>query len=101
MLVLHATMHVEPARRERVLEMLESLVETSRQDSGVVSYQAAVDVLDPTVIHFREVYEDEAGFEDHLHSEHVQAFEDEITEYLTTERDIRKFDVESVEQLDL
>jgi len=61
MLVLHATMHVEPARRERVLEMLESLVETSRQDSGVVSYQAAVDVLDPTVIHFREVYEERSS----------------------------------------
>ena len=47
------------------------------------------------------MYEDEPGFQDHFHSEHVQAFEDEITEYLTAERDIRKFDVESVEQLDL
>ncbi|MDS0281920.1 putative quinol monooxygenase [Haloarcula onubensis] len=101
MLVLHATMHVEPAHRERVLELLESLVEASRQDSGVVSYQAAVDVLDPTVVHFREVYENESLFEDHLYSDHVQAFEAEITEYLTAERDIRKFHVESVERLDL
>jgi len=101
MLVLHATMHVEPAHRERVLEMLASLVEDSRQDSGVLSYQAAVDVLDQNIVHFREVYEDEPGFEDHLYSEHVQAFEDEITEYLTAERDIRKYHVESVERLDL
>ena len=101
MLVLHATMHVDPDHRDRVVEMLESLVETSREDRGVVSYNAAVDVLDPTVIHFREQYEDEEVFEEHLHSDHVQAFEDEITEYLTAERDIRKFHVESVESLDL
>ena len=45
--------------------------------------------------------ENEPGFEDHRYSEHVQTFEDDITAYLTAERDIRTFHVESVEQRDL
>lgn len=38
MFVLHATMHVEPAHCERVLEIFEFFDETFREDSGVISY---------------------------------------------------------------
>jgi hypothetical protein len=76
--------------------MLESLVETSKTAASSPTRPPST-----SSTRLSSTSGNEPGFEDHLYSEHVQAFEDEITAYLTAERDIRTFHVESVEQLDL
>jgi quinol monooxygenase YgiN len=64
-IVLHAVFPLDPAKRDEALDLIESLVEQSQNESGMIDYRAAVDVSDPNVVRFFEQYED-AAFEAHM-----------------------------------
>ena len=64
-LVLHATFPLDPATRDEALDHIETLVEQSQQEEGMIEYRAATDVSDPNMVRLFEQYEDAAAFEAH------------------------------------
>lgn len=100
MIVLHASFPIDPAKRDKALDLVEDLVEHSQAEAGMIDYRATIDIDDRNVIRFFEQYEDEAAFEAHSQSDHFQEFEAGLPDLLGGEPEILRFDVESATELD-
>jgi quinol monooxygenase YgiN len=101
MLVVHATFPLAPEKRDEALEHVETLVEQSRAEPGVLDYRAAVDVTDPNVVRITERYEDAGAFEAHSETEHFGAFEAALPDLLGGEPTVHQFEVSSMTELEL
>jgi quinol monooxygenase YgiN len=101
MIVLHAVFPVDPAHRDEALAHIETLVEESNTEDGMIEYRAAVDVQDENTIRFFEQYEDAEAFEAHSETDHYQAFEEELPELLAGEPEVMRFEVSDATELEL
>lgn len=101
MIVLHAVFPIDPARREEALDHIETLVEGSNTEEGMIEYRAAVDVQDENTIRFFEQYEDAEAFEAHTESEHFQRFEEHLPDLLAGEPEVMRFEVSDATELEL
>jgi quinol monooxygenase YgiN len=93
MLIVRATFPIDSDRRDEALELIETLIEHSQNEEGVIDYQVATGVDDPNLFRFFEQYEDEAAFEAHAESDHFQEFEAALPDLLTGEPEVTQFDV--------
>lgn len=101
MLVFHATVPIDPARREEAIERASAMAAASRAEAGVIDYQVAVDADDPNVLQFFEQFPDEAGFEAHLEADHYREFMAGLDELLAGEPDVTRFEVASATDVEL
>jgi quinol monooxygenase YgiN len=101
MIVLHATIPIDPNRRDEALELMRELAEHSREEEGIVDYQVATDIDDPNLFRVTEQYEDESAFDAHGESDHFTEFEAKLPELLAGEPDVIRFDVDSVSDVEL
>ena len=101
MIVLYASFPLDPEHREEALDHVETLVEQSNREEGVIDYRAAVDVEDENTLRFFEQYEDEAAVEAHTESEHFRAFESRLPDLLAGEPEVLQFEVEDATELDV
>ena len=101
MIVIHATFPVDPAERDRALDLATDLAEDAREEPGCLSYHVATDAEDETLLRFFEQYEDEAAFGAHAQTDHFQAFAAELPDLLAGEPEITRFDVESASDVEL
>lgn len=101
MLVIYATIPIDPDRREDALAVVQELAVASRAEEGVVDYRVGTDVEDPSVLRFIEQYEDEDAFAAHAETEHFQTFEETIPDMLAGVPEVTRFDVESVSDVQM
>jgi len=102
MIVIHASMPLDPEKRDEALEQIGDLAETVREEEdGVIDYRATTDVNDPNVVRFFEQYEDEEAFAAHSETDHFQAFAASLPEWLAGEPEVLRFDVDEMSELDL
>ena len=97
MIAVHASVPIVPNRRERALDLVETLVAETRAEDGVLDYRAATDVTDPNVIRFFERYEDEAALETHSQTDHYREWLDALPDLLDgdfDDLDVTQFVVE-------
>lgn len=101
MIVLHASIPVDPDKREEALELANSLVEASNREDGMIEYRATVDVRDENTLRFFEQYEDEAALAAHEETEYFQTFERRLPDLLAGDPEVVKFEVDDATELDL
>ena len=101
MIVVTATLPIDPEKRADALERISDLVEHCQDDDGTLEYRAATDVDDPNLIRFFECYEDEAALEAHTQTEHYQAFSAALPELLAGKPEITRYEVESATDVEL
>jgi quinol monooxygenase YgiN len=85
MIVVHTSIPVDPDSYDEALAVVADLVERSRQEPGVVRYRATTDIDDEHTIRFFEQYEDEAAWEVHAETDHLQRFEARLPELVDGE----------------
>lgn len=85
MLVVQAALQIDPARREHALDVVDTLVERTRQEDGVVDVVATTEVANPNVVRCIEQYEDEAALATHKESSHYREFEAQLPELLDSD----------------
>lgn len=93
MVVIHATFVLDPTNRDEALDHIRSLVEASNEEPGIIGYQAGIDVHDKDTVRFLEHYDNEVAVEAHLETDHYQAFETRLSEYLADEPSVTKFEI--------
>jgi quinol monooxygenase YgiN len=101
MIVLHAAFPIDPDGREEALDLAETLVEKSNQETGTIEYRATTDVADENTLRFFERYEDAEAFEAHTETDHFRNFEAALPDLLAGEPEVLRFDVEESTELDL
>lgn len=100
MIVIHARFRVDSDHRTKATGLIRKLVESLREEDGILEYRVATDIEDPNVFRFFEQYENEAAFEAHPQADHVQASVEAISDLLADEPEVVRFEVESATQLD-
>lgn len=60
----------KPGEEEHVLELIQNVAQSSRQEPGCKFYQPTRDPDNSRIFFFFEVYEDEAAFKAHTESPH-------------------------------
>ncbi|MFT4882368.1 MAG: quinol monooxygenase YgiN [Natronomonas sp.] len=102
MLVIHASMPLDPEHRDEALDRIADLARTVREEEdGVLDYRATTDVNDPNVVRFVERYEDEQALATHSQTDHYQAFAEALPGWLAGEPEVLRFDVDGMSELDL
>jgi quinol monooxygenase YgiN len=100
MYVIKATIPLDPDEREAGVEAARELARNCREhEDGVIDYRVAVDVDDETVLRFFEQYEDEAAVEAHGETDHYQAFQEQIPEFIGGEAEVVRFEVSEATEL--
>lgn len=95
MIVAHSEVPVKPAARATARELLAEMAVRSRAEAGVVDYRVATDVEDPNTFRIIERYEDEAAFESHESSDHLERFQSAIAPCLSEGAELTRFTVTS------
>lgn len=101
MIVLYASIPIQPDKRDEALELAEALVEQSNQEDGMIDYRATTDVQNENTLRFFEQYENEEAVESHTETDHYQEFEAALPDLLAGEPEILQFDVNNVSELEL
>lgn len=98
MIVMHASIPIDPDSREEAVAAATELAEASRAEDGVVDYRVTED-LEADVIRVFEQYEDEEAVNSHMESDHFTAFQGKVPGFVGGEVELHRFDVESTTQL--
>lgn len=86
MVVISVTLRVPLEKMDAFRPIMETLVQTSRKEPGVLAYTFAVDILDPCLVRIFEVYVDQSALDAHLASPHFKAWRPLSLSFVREER---------------
>lgn len=72
MIKVVAKSEVKKGEKDKVLGMLDEMIEKTRAEEGCISYELYEDVNNPNIITFIEEWENEESLNNHIKSEHFQ-----------------------------
>jgi quinol monooxygenase YgiN len=93
MLVIHATMRLDPDRRDEALGLFADLAAASREEPGVIDYTISEDIESPGTMRFVERYEDRDALAAHQETDHYRAFDGRREELLDGPADVTMFEI--------
>ena len=71
MLLIVGTVRLPPDKLDAARPVMRRMVEASRAEPGCLDYGYAEDVLDPGLIHVKELWTDQAALDRHFASLHI------------------------------
>jgi quinol monooxygenase YgiN len=83
MLLLKASLQIDPSTRDTFLSHLADFVAQSRAEDGCLGFHACEDVLAPNRFLILEEWDSPAALEKHETSAHVAAFKVQIAAFIT------------------
>jgi len=92
MIIVHATLHVNPAKEAEFLEAMKPLVQGSQAEEGNVAYDLHKAVGKENTYMMVEVWRDQAATASHNSSEHFTKFVASASEYLSAPLDVKAFE---------
>lgn len=88
MIVISLALRVPATDFDAFRPVIEKLVKASREESGVIAYSFAIDVLDAELIRIFEVYESQTALDAHMASVHFQEWRSKSPPFAHQERRI-------------
>ena len=76
MLLIVGTIRLPSGKLSDARPVMSRMVEASRAEAGCHDYCYAEDVLEPGLIHVRELWSDRAALDRHFASEHIRIWRD-------------------------
>ncbi len=71
MLLIVGTVRLPPENLDRAREAMQHMILASRMEDGCVDYGYAADILEPGLIHVKEMWRDRASLDQHFASAHI------------------------------
>jgi quinol monooxygenase YgiN len=71
MLLVVGTIRVAPEAVARMRPVMEELAAATRQEDGCIEYGCAEDLLDPGLIHVKDIWRDQAALDRHRETPHT------------------------------
>ncbi|MDP5276781.1 putative quinol monooxygenase, partial [Chengkuizengella axinellae] len=97
MIMIHATLHVNPEKEQDFLKDIQSLIEDSRSESGNISYDLMKDTEKENVFMMVEEWKDIEAVQSHNTSNHFTTFTGKASEYLTAPLAVKIYDAKLME----
>ncbi|WP_088242600.1 putative quinol monooxygenase, partial [Calothrix rhizosoleniae] len=87
---------IKPEKRERFLELAQAVVESTRQESGNISYSFYEEVgVTNSFIYFEE-WQSKEALAEHLHQPYIIPLLKEFPEMVDGEIDVKIYDIEAI-----
>jgi quinol monooxygenase YgiN len=93
MLLIVGTIRLPPEKVQDARPIMRVMVESSRAEDGCVEYGYAEDVLDPGLIHVKEVWRDQIALDRHFVSHHITDWRASWPSLGIKDRDLRVYEV--------
>ena len=71
MLLIVGTVRLPPENLAKAREAMQRMISASRAEDGCVDYGYAADILEPGLIHVKEMWRDRASLDQHFASAHI------------------------------
>ncbi|WLV24625.1 putative quinol monooxygenase [Aciduricibacillus chroicocephali] len=97
MIIIHANLHINPAKRDLFLEETKPLVTASKEENGNISYRLQKDTESENVFTMVEVWQDMQAVANHNSSEHFTKFVANAKNFLTAPLEAKAFEAEPLE----
>lgn len=95
MLLIVGTVRLPATNLERARPAMQAMVQASRAEAGCLEYSYGEDVLEPGLIHVKELWSDQAALDAHFASSHIQAWRAAWPALEIGDRNLRAYDVGS------
>ena len=99
MLLIVGTVRLPPEKLTEARPAMRAMVESSRAEDGCVEYGYAEDVLDPGLIHVKEIWRDQAALDRHFASDHIAEWRGSWPRLGIGDRDLRMYEVGEPRQI--
>ncbi|MEK4848399.1 putative quinol monooxygenase [Paenibacillus sp. FSL H7-0756] len=96
MLIIHALLHVNPAREEEFLATAKTLIAATHEEEGNLSYELYKHAADGSLYLMVETWRDQAAIAAHNTSPHFTAFAAKAGEFLTAPLDVKVYSAEEL-----
>ena len=93
MLLIVGTVRLPAAGLIAARPAMARMIEGSRAEAGCIEYSYAEDVLDPALIHVKELWVDQAALDRHLTSAHLLTWRAAWPSLGLRDRDLRLYEV--------
>ena len=93
MLLIVGTIRLPPENVTRARSAMADMVAASRAEEGCVEYSYAEDVLEPGLIHVKELWRDRSALDRHFASDHIRAWRSTWPELGIGERNLQAYEV--------
>ncbi|GAB1581769.1 putative quinol monooxygenase [Phyllobacterium phragmitis] len=94
MLLIIGTIRLPPENLRTARPVMARMVSASRAEDGCEEYSYAEDVLDPGLVHVKEMWRDQTALDRHFASEHLAEWRAEWPKLGIGERNLRVYEVE-------
>ena len=98
MIIIHAVSHVQEAKVQAYLEDIQSLISSSREESGNVSYDLYRDTENENKFVMVEVWKDAQAVENHNSSNHFTSFVAKAKDYLAAPLEVKLYNAQTIER---
>jgi quinol monooxygenase YgiN len=99
MLLVLATATLGEGALEAAREAFSAMITASNAEEGCISYAYAQDVLDPSVLHIVEKWQDEAALVAHFATPHMAAFQAALGQLDVTITQLAKYQTDGGQPL--
>lgn len=93
MLLIVGTVRLPPEKLAAARPVMRAMVEASRAEDGCLDYGYAEDVLDPGLIHVKELWRDQAALDQHFMAPHLAEWRAAWPALGIGERNLQVYDV--------
>ncbi|WNQ11415.1 putative quinol monooxygenase [Paenibacillus aurantius] len=98
MIIIHAQLTIDPAKREMFLQAVQPLIAASRAESGNVSYDLYQPADNANVYTMVEVWQDAQAVADHNASESFTSFVGQAKNFLTAPLGVKAYEGQPLPQ---
>lgn len=99
MLLIIGTVRLPPENLASARIIMQRMIEASRAEDGCADYVYAEDILQPGLIHVKELWRDRASLEKHFASSHIAHWRATWPELGITDRKLRLYEVGAPETI--
>lgn len=92
MILIISQFRIDPAKMADAQPVMQAMINASRAEAGCIFYHYSVDMLDPSVIHVREAWQDDASFALHVASDHLRHWREQWPRLGIYGRDLQRYD---------
>lgn len=95
MLLIVGTVRILAEKLNEAHPVMERMIEASRGESGCVEYSYAQDILDPGLIHVKELWQDRVSLDKHFTSGHIADWRSQWPRLGITDRNLMLYEVDA------
>ncbi len=93
MLLIVGTVRLPPENLDEARHAMRRMIEGSRAENGCIEYSYAEDVLEPGLIHVKEIWANRVALDSHFASTHIALWRSTWASLGITDRNLKLYEV--------